>query len=241
MAPPRGRADMAPPGGRYLAEEAGRLAGVPGTTIGQWARRGYIPSSHSASAPRVYCYQDVAEAMLVHELIVQGVSLRAIRATVVRLGRELDTPWPLQTADLLVPAGRAPGRPARSVVVDSGDTQTDVVAGHPVLAGLDLVGVVSDLSRGGWAARTIPITHIEVDPGRLSGRPVIKGRRVPAELVAELAATTQGVDTLKHDYGLSGPEIEDARRWWHEARRLAGEGPTPGSAAAAPAGPEGRS
>ncbi|HVA43307.1 MAG TPA: DUF433 domain-containing protein [Acidimicrobiales bacterium] len=211
-----------PARGRYLADEVGRLAGVPGTTIGQWARRGYIPSSHSEANPRVYCYQDVAEAMVVHELFVQGVGRRAVRATVIRLRQELDTPWPLQKADLLVPAGRAPGRPARSVVVDSGESQMDVVAGHPVLAGLDLVGVVSDLSRGGWAARTIPITHIEVDPGRLSGRPVIKGRRVSAELVAELAATTQGVDTLKHDYGLSGPEIEDARRWWHEARRLAG-------------------
>ena len=227
---------MAAPRGHYLAEEAGRLAGVSGTTIGQWARRGYIRSSRADRPVRVYSYQDVAEAMIVHELFVQGVGRWAVRATVTRLRLELDSPWPLQKADLLVPAGRAPGRPARSLVVDSGGSQVDVVAGHPVLAGLDLVGVVSDLSRGGWAARTIPITHIEVDPVRLSGRPVIKGRRVPAELVAELAATTQGVDTLKHDYGLSSPEIEDARRWWHEACRLAGKGPPPGAAAEVPAG-----
>jgi len=209
------------PRGRYLAEEAGRLAGVPGTTIGQWARRGYIRSTHSQANPRVYCYQDVAEAMVVHELIVQGVGLRAVRATVERLRAELDTPWPLQKAELLVPAGRSPGRSARSVVVDTDGAQVDVVADHPVLAGLDLVGVVSDLSRGGWAARTIPITSIEVDPARLSGRPVIRGRRVPAELVMGMAETTQGVDTLKHDYGLSAREIEDARRWWLEAQRLA--------------------
>jgi uncharacterized protein (DUF433 family) len=209
------------PRGRYLAEEAGRLAGVPGTTIGQWARRGYIASSHSDGPPRLYCYQDVAEAMVVHELIVQGGGLRSIRATVELLRVELETAWPLQKADLLVPAGRRPGRPARAVVVAAGGGQVDVVAGHPVLAGLDLVGVVSDLSRGGWAARTIRISHIEVDPDRLSGRPVIRGRRVPAELVAELAESTQGVDTLKHDYGLSGQEIEDARRWWREALRLA--------------------
>ena len=218
---PTARADR--PRGRYLADEAGRLAGVPGTTIGQWARRGYVVSSQAEGRSRVYCFQDVAEAMLVHELIVQGVSPRSIRAVAARLRDELGTAWPLQNSHLLVPAGRTPGRPARSLVVETDGTQTDLVAGHPVLAGLDLVGVASDLSRGGWAARTIPISHIEVDPDRLSGRPVIRGRRVPAELVAELAATTQGIDTLKHDYGLSGPEIDDARRWWVEARRLAGE------------------
>lgn len=211
------------PVGRYLAEEAGRLAGVPGTTIGQWARRGYIRSSQSPRRPRVYCYQDVAEAMLVHELMASGVGLRSIGTTVRRLSAELDTAWPLQHADLLVPASRAAGRPGKSVVVDTHGEQIDVVSGHPVLAGLDLVGVVSDLSRGGWAARTIPIQHIEVDPGRLSGRPVIRGKRVPAELAAELSATTQGVDALKLDYGLSSAEIDDARRWWHEARRLSGQ------------------
>lgn len=211
------------PRGRYLAEEAGRLAGVPGRTIGQWARRGYIRSSHSSRHPRVYCYQDVAEAMLVHELLVQGVGLRSVRATVEELGRSLGTAWPLQNAQLLVPAGRAPGRPGHAVVAEAEGQQLDVVARHPVLVGVDLVGVVSDLSKGGWAARRIPVRHIEVDPERLSGRPVIRGKRVPAELVAELAGTTRGVDTLKHDYGLTSAEIEDAQRWWAETVRLVGE------------------
>lgn len=210
------------PRGRYLADEAGRLAGVPGATIGQWARRGYIRSSHSSGRPRLYCYQDVAEAMVVHELIVQGVGLRSIKTSVEELRIRLDTAWPLQRADLLVPGRVSPGRPGRAVVVQTGEEQVDVVSGHPVLTGVDLVGVVSDLSRGGWAARTIPVQHIEVDPDRLSGRPVIRGKRVPAELVAELGRTTRGVDTLKHDYGLTAPEIEDALRWWSEAVRLAG-------------------
>lgn len=211
------------PRGRYLAEEAGLLAGVPGRTIGQWARRGYIRSSHSSRRPRVYCYQDVAEAMVVHELLESGVSLRAVRAAVDQLRARLGTEWPLQRADLLVPAGRASGKPGRSVVVQSDEGQVDLVARHPVLAGLDLVGVVSDLSKGGWAARRIPVRHIQVDPDRLSGRPVIRGRRVPAQLVAELAGTAQGIDTLKHDYGLSAAEIDDARRWWAESRRLVSE------------------
>ena len=50
--------------GHYLAGEAGLLAGVSGDRIGQWARWGYIRSSHSDGEPRVYSYEDVAEAMV---------------------------------------------------------------------------------------------------------------------------------------------------------------------------------
>lgn len=224
------------PLGHYLAEEAGRLAGVSGTTIGQWARRGYIRSSRSDGPPRVYCYQDVAEAMVVHELLARSVSLRAVKAAVDRLRERGGSVWPLQESRLLVPGparppapapGPAPGparrprpRPARAIVLEEEEGHTDVVSGHPVLAGLDLERLASDLGRGGWAAREIPgLRHIEVHPDRLSGRPVIRGKRVPAELAARMAETPQGADVLMHDYGLTRDEVEDARRWWHAVVR----------------------
>ena len=46
------------PHGHFLAAEAGELAGVSGTTIGQWARRGLIRSSVSDEEPRVYSVED---------------------------------------------------------------------------------------------------------------------------------------------------------------------------------------
>jgi len=208
---------MAAPRGHYLAEEAGRLAGVSGTTIGQWARRGYIRSSRADRPVRVYSYQDVAEAMIVHELIERGVARRAVKTTVDTLRARTGGEWPLQDAQLLVPEH---GRGGRTVVVADDDGHVDVVAGHPVLAQLDLVVVAAELRRGGWAARQLPgLHHIEVDPDRLSGRPVIRGKRVPAELAARLADTAQGADVLRHDYGLTTEEIEDARRWWHAVLR----------------------
>ena len=201
------------PRGHYLADEAGRLAGVSGTTIGQWARRGYIRSSRSERPLRVYSFQDVAEAMIVHELIERGVVRRAIRAAVEHLRGSTGGNWPLLEAQLLVPEH---GPAGRTVVVADAAGHLDVVAGHPILGQLDLVEVVSELRRGGWAARSLPgLSHIEVDPDRLSGRPVIRGKRVPAELAARLAETPQGADVLRHDYGLTSEEIEDARRWWH--------------------------
>jgi len=62
---------MAParPHGRFLAGEAGELVGVSGTTIGQWARRGYIRASRSTGDPHVYSLEDVAEAWVVHALL----------------------------------------------------------------------------------------------------------------------------------------------------------------------------
>ena len=49
----------AKPHGHFLAGEAGELAGVSGTTIGQWARWGYIRASQSGGDPHVYSVEDV--------------------------------------------------------------------------------------------------------------------------------------------------------------------------------------
>lgn len=102
MSPPEPR-----PHGRFLAAEAGELAGVSGTTIGQWARRGYIRSSQSEAEPRVYSVEDVLEAAIVSALLARGVRRAEVRRTIDRLaayGR-----WPLSDAQLVVTAdGKRP-------------------------------------------------------------------------------------------------------------------------------------
>jgi uncharacterized protein (DUF433 family) len=78
------------------------------------------------------------------------------------------------------------------------------------------------LRRGGWPARNLEnLTHIEIDPDRLSGTPTIRDRRVAAKSVAELAESgPEGVAILHEEYDLEDDQITDARRWWEEARRL---------------------
>jgi DNA-binding transcriptional MerR regulator len=93
--------------GRFLAAEAGELAGVSGTTIGQWARRGYIRSSQSSGEPRVYSVEDVAEAAIVHALLERGVRHADVRRAIRRLG-EMGA-WPLSDAALATTADG--GRP----------------------------------------------------------------------------------------------------------------------------------
>jgi DNA-binding transcriptional MerR regulator len=91
------------PHGRFLAGEAGELAGVSGTTIGQWARRGYIRASRSAGDPHVYSLEDVVEASVVHALLESGVGHAAIRRTIAALGEYGE--WPLTVAPLATTTG----------------------------------------------------------------------------------------------------------------------------------------
>src|ERR1700744_1871837 len=86
------------PHGELLAGEVGELAGVSGTTIGQWARGGYIRSSRSDGEPRVYSVEDVAEAAIVHALLERGVKHAQVRRVISQLGEYGD--WPLSEAPL---------------------------------------------------------------------------------------------------------------------------------------------
>jgi hypothetical protein len=94
------------PHGSFLAAEAGELAGVSGTTIGQWARRGLIRSSVSDEDPRVYSVEDVAEAAVVRALLERGIRHADLHRLVDRLatyGR-----WPLSQAALATTTDGAP-------------------------------------------------------------------------------------------------------------------------------------
>jgi DNA-binding transcriptional MerR regulator len=104
------------PHGHFLAAEVGELAGVSGTTIGQWARRGYIRSSRSDGDPHVYSVEDVAEAAIVSELLARGVRHADVRRTIAGLQEEYGT-WPLSEALLATTA--EDGRRPRVVLRDS--------------------------------------------------------------------------------------------------------------------------
>lgn len=207
-----------PPRGHYLAHEVGLLAGVSGDRVGQWARRGYIRSSQSSGQPRDYSYQDVAEAMVVHELVDAGAGLKSIKRAIGRLHSRHGMDWPLQHhTDRL-------GAIHGSVVEYDDEGALDIGGkGSPVQGVLDpdnLRKIAGQLERGGWAVRELPdLQHVEVNPDRLSGRPVIRGLRVAASMVAELAERPEGVEILREDFELDDDQIRDARRWWQATAR----------------------
>lgn len=202
-----------PPVGYYLAHEVGQLAGVSGGRIGQWARYGYIRSSQSEGPPRIYSYQDVAEAMVVHGLIDDGMPMRTIRVAVRNLRDEFGA-WPLQDAPLYAESDR------RILLAASGRLYEADAARmpwqgviYPVVQD-HLRQIADELRRGGWPAREHPdLENIEVNPERLSGRPTIRDRRIPARFVAETARTASGVDLLRDEFDLEPAQIDDAVRW----------------------------
>ena len=211
-----GQVETLPPVGVYLGREVGRLAGVSGDRIGQWARRGYIRASQGHGPPNLYSYQDVAEAMVVHDMLDHGLPLRSIRVAVETLRDDFGN-WPLTQADLYVQPD--------SGLVAVREEAVYFEASRPRMRfqGLydlgDLHRVAQDLRRGGWAARVHEeLQYIEVHPERLSGHPTIRGRRIEADLVAEIAQEPRGRRRLRREYDLTNPEIDDASKWWQVVR-----------------------
>jgi uncharacterized protein (DUF433 family) len=154
----------------YLAHDAARLAGVPGDRIGQWARWGHIAASVSAGDPHVYAWEDVAEALAVHELLERGVRLPVIRAAVERLGGAAAHPL------------AAAGPTAVGLLPLNGD---------PAAAEL--------LRRGGWPSLRLGLRHVEVDPARMGGRPCVRGTRIPVEDVAAAPGADWGLTAEQVD------------------------------------------
>jgi uncharacterized protein (DUF433 family) len=209
-----------PPRGHYLAHEVGALAGISGITVGSWARYGLISSSQSDGRPRIYAYQDVASAMVVHELERRGVAKADIRWVTSDAELASGTAWPLLHLALFTYSRAASPkrhRPRAELLVRRGGVFLGRSGAHlaaRIPNKLDLEEITSLLRDGGWVARDLGVRSIEVDPDRLSGRPTIRGRRLAVEKVAQLAETAVGQKTLRDDYELSKREIEDARRWW---------------------------
>ena len=139
-------------------------------------------------------------------LLEQRLKTKEIRGIVERL-REQYGDWPLATAPLEHEGRLVVTREGDDFLIDAVDHP-----GHHVAAGtfLNLSKVRSALERGGWVAWRTPREHIQVDPDRLSGQPVVRDRRVATETVANLAQRPEGIALLKEDYELSDDEIREA-------------------------------
>lgn len=209
-----------PPRGFYHAAEAGQLAGVSGNTIGQWKRRGYIRASREDDHyPNVYAYQDIGEAMIVHALISENVPRKEILSAIDALRDAYGYDWPLTHADIVI--ADYGNEEKRSLVIrEDADAYFDLTQHHYdwqyVISPEHVAQVARELHRGGWAAREMPeLEHIEVHPDRFSGRPVIRGTRVPAGQAARMALAGQRFE-LAEGYDLTNEQIDDAVKWFNK-------------------------
>jgi len=190
--------------GHYSASEVARLAGVSPRRIGSWARYGIIPSV--SRRPRVYSYADAGEAVLVRYLVEQTFPTKKIREIVENLRKEYG-PWPLATAPLEHDGRLAVIQKDGRVYIDAADSHEQRVIAKTLL---DLKAVRNALEHGGWVAYQTPRKHIQVDPERLSGQPVVRDRRIATEVVADLAQRPEGRTLLRDDFELTDQEIDEA-------------------------------
>jgi uncharacterized protein (DUF433 family)/DNA-binding transcriptional MerR regulator len=222
---------------KYTPARAGALAGVSGQTIGQWARYGFIkPTVYEGRPINPYSYYDVAHAVAVKWLRVEGFAYAEIR-TAIDGATDTYGEWPLIDAPLGIArqarrgltedpehnGGRRRKRGDRGVLVkreagvyvDAGGGK-----GQVTLRPEFLFGVRDTLRNGGWIARELGLKQIEVDAARLGGLPTLKGRRWAVQQVAAIAADEEGRAILRNDYGLRKPEIRESVAWSDAATRL---------------------
>ena len=149
----------------YLAHEAGRLAGVDGDRVGQWARWGHIRASISAGDPHVYAFADVADALAVRLLLDAGVALPVIRRAVDALGGEHPLARGLHVVD---------GRMA----VERERGLEDVFTEQRVFELDGRLDPEALLRAGGYPSLMTGVA-VQVDPERAAGRPCVPGTRTP--------------------------------------------------------------
>ncbi len=188
------------PIGRYSPGEVSHLTGVSPRRIGQWARRKCIARSRPESAKRPFSYQDVGETLMVRKLTEAGVRLADASLAVTRLREEYGN-WPLRDAPL-------PKDEYRRMLLENGEHLWDFTSG---VSGRRAIS--SALADGGWASVEESLTRIAVDPAVMSGTPTIRGRRITAMFVGNMAETPSGREILETDYELSEEEIDEGRRW----------------------------
>lgn len=191
--------------GYYTTADVARLAGLTPHRVARWARMGIIRHSVS-SRPNVYSYADVGEAILAHYLFDQGKPPRKIKVLVENLRTDYGE-WPLAAAPL------EHDGPLCVVWDENDEAHVSVdIPGQKVMEKtlLNLREIREALKQGGWVSLKNPRIHVEIDPDRHSGEPVIKGRRLSTQRVANLAAEPSGRIALHKDFDLTDDQIDDA-------------------------------
>lgn len=200
----------------YTPGRAGALAGVSGQTIGQWARNRLIePSLYRGRPTHLYGFSDVAEAIAVRWLLGEGFSYKEIHHA-IDAAHDQHPQWPLSKADVGI--GRTTEQGDRGLIaIRDTDTGTYFDAGQDrgqaTIRPSFWFKVADILRSGGWLARELGLDQIEVEPGRLGGRPTLRGTRWPIEQVARIAADDGGAEILQSDYGLPPSGIEECVEW----------------------------
>ncbi|HLM63667.1 MAG TPA: DUF433 domain-containing protein [Acidimicrobiales bacterium] len=198
------------PRGRYTAERASQLAGVPVRTLHEWATTGTLrPDGHGAR-PRTWSYRDVVYARMLAWLRGKGMPRRQAAAQVARVRHLMARPDRVDAGDGDRPGEGDGGRSGGAAdgngdlraavrsdghVLLTGDDAIDPLSGQQVFAELtpfldafDPTAPVAELADGPvWGPNLVrPSAHTTMSPWVAGGEPCVAGTRVPTAVLHAL-------------------------------------------------------
>ena len=188
------RSALRRPRGRYGAERAAQLSGIPKSTLYWWARRGALVPDFASSEPKNWSYRDLVLSRLMGWLRVHGMPLdqseervRMVRSLIGSLSDE---------GPALVRTG------GRGIIIDPHDVDTltgqmvleGVLAYLPAfdllepLPGINLPEELSGRRAIRWAPNLLRPTDLtRISPWVMGGEPCIVNTRVPTASLWALA------------------------------------------------------
>lgn len=204
------------PRGRYEAQRAAQLAGVPKSTIYEWARSGVVVPDYRASHPMYWSYRDLVFLRMMAWLRSLGMERRLAVDRISYFREEFARMSDLDEFERI----RSDGK---SVLV--GDSPVDDLTGAQVLSEgflafladfrLVVPSEVAELgSRRLWGPDLlVPIERVAIDPWVMGGDPCVHGTRIPTStiyaLMTQRELRPEAIATL-YRQSLKEPDIEAA-------------------------------
>jgi uncharacterized protein (DUF433 family)/DNA-binding transcriptional MerR regulator len=195
----------------YEAQRAAALAGVPERTLYHWAHIDVLPPSVSAEKGHMrWSYSDLLTARLVYWLRHRKGNDDEFAPTSMRRVRELLSSVEqlgdrIRNDTVLVQVDRA----GRIILTIHGETFEPLGLGH--LQGMINARIKLIEALEGAPNLWRPRDRVRIIPGTLSGQPHIAGKRVPTELIKDLADQGFPHAMIRRAYPTVGDEdIRDA-------------------------------
>jgi uncharacterized protein (DUF433 family) len=164
--------------GFYTGQEAARLAKVPRSTVGYWAKTKLIVPAHRRGRLLLYSFADLRDLVVCRLLKEQGANIRAIR-------RALKHVRGVQHAERITEANFGVTKDGGLVYDDRGPIRAD--RGGQRVFWVDLGKAYEELgARAGDVLELRPKDRVVIDPAVRGGAPVVRGTRIPTRLIAEL-------------------------------------------------------
>jgi len=221
---------------RYGIKEAARVLGMSSATLDSWVNGRKYPTNAGLrffkplidlAAPGHLSFNNLVEAhILLSTRKKHCVEIPAIRRALDYVRKTYPSPRPLLSETFLTD-----GKDlfVKKILHATGEEQTINISSWGQLG----LGPILDLylrrierDKSGWPARLFPIRmnwpgDLNVDPPRVividpevsSGRPVVNGTGIMAEVIVGRFNTGEGIGSIADDYGLQVSQIEEVIRY----------------------------